>query len=326
MSQLPEFTVGGKIIPPIGLGTWQAEKGEVAKSITSAIEAGYRHIDCASNYLNEAEIGDVLADLFEKGVVKREDLFITSKLNNPYHHKEHVRGHLLKTLKDLKLDYLDLWLMHWPVAFVYVPYDKDRRGFDDSYDPDGCSGVDLSFNNGSKIDSTVSVQETWTAMEEIYTEGLVRAIGVANFSSAILHDLLTYAKVKPEVNQFELHPYLQQNELVHFCRSRNIVVEGYSPLGTPAFKEKHEPSVLEDPTLNSLAKKYGKTPAQICLRWAVQRGTIPLPKSVNPDRLRSNISVFDFSLTQEEMLLIKSIDKNFRYLRPFDWYGIPLFS
>jgi len=311
---LKEFKIGPKSLS-LGLGTWKSEKGEVEKSLVSAIDIGYRHIDGASNYLNEAEIGDALSSLFEKGVVKREDLFITSKLNNPYHHKEHVRDHLLKTLKDLKLEYLDLWLMHWPVAFAYVPYDQNRRGFADDYDP-----------NTPKIDNTVSVQETWRAMEEVYNEGLVRAIGVANFSGSILHDLLTYAKVKPAVNQVELHPYLQQTELVKYCHDNDIVVEAYSPLGTPGFKKENAPTVLEDSTLVEIGKKYGKTSAQVSLRWALQRGTIPLPKSVNPERLRQNFSVFDFSLSEEDMKKIKSIDKNYRYLQPFDWYGIPLFG
>jgi len=308
------------------LGTWQAKKGEVGKAVAHAIEkVGYRHIDGASNYMNEDEVGDVLSDLFKRGVVKREDIFVTGKLNNPYHHKEHVRPHLLKTLKDLNLEYIDLYLVHWPVAFAYVPYDENRRGYDDDYDPNGCSKVDLSKYGGSKIDRTVSVRETWEAMEALYHEGLVKAIGVSNFSGSILHDLLTYAKVKPAVLQIELHPYLQQSELVKYVQKEGILVEAYSPLGTGAFKKENEPTVLKDETLAALAKKHGKSVAQIALRWAVQRGTVPLPKSVNEDRIKENISVFDFELSQDEMEQIAKIDKNYRFLRPQDWYGIPIF-
>jgi len=317
----------GAKLPQVGLGTWQAKKGEVSAAVKHAIEvSGYRHIDCASNYLNEDEIGDTLTDLFKRGVVKREDLFLTSKLNNPYHHREHVKPHLQKTLKDLNVEYLDLWLMHWPVAFAYVPYDQEKRGFADDYDPNGCSKVDLSKYGGSRIDRTVTIRETWEAMEECYNAGLVKAIGISNFNSGLIHDLLTYAKVKPAVLQVELHPYLQQNQLVAYCQKEGIAVEGYSPLGTSGFKKENEPSVLQDSVLNEIGKKHNKSSAQVALRWAVQRGTVALPKSVNADRVTQNFQVFDFKLTDEEMESIKNIDKGYRFLRPFDWYGIPLFQ
>jgi len=305
----------GKKIPQIGLGTWNSKKGDVGAAIKYAVEhAGYRHIDCASNYLNEDEVGDTLSDLFARGVVKREDLFITSKLNNPYHHKEHVKTNLLKTLKDLNLEYLDLWLMHWPVAFEYVPYDEKIRGFPADYDA-----------NTGKLDMTVSIRETWLAMEEVYHQGLVKSIGVSNFTAILIHDLLTYATVKPSVNQVELHPYLQQGQLVSYCEKHNILVEGYSPLGTGEFKKPDEPTVLQDPLLVKLAEKHGKSVAQITLRWFVQRGLVALPKSVTPSRMKENISIFDFSLSEPEMKEIASIDRNYHFLRPQDWYGLPLF-
>jgi len=321
-----ELACCSKKLPLVALGTWQSKKGEVVSAIKAAIDAGYRHIDCASNYLNEDEVGDTLAELFQNKVVTREDIFITSKLNNPYHHKEHVKEHLLKTLKDLNLEYLDLWLMHWPVAFAYVPFDTNKRGFDSDYDPDGCSKIDLTPYGGSKIDKTVSIRETWQAMEEMKELGLVRAIGVSNFTAILIHDLLTYAKIKPAVNQVELHPYLQQPELVTYCQKQGIVVEGYSPLGTSNFKKPDEPSVLNDETIKKIAEKYNKSTAQVSLRWATQRNVVPLPKSVSPQRIKENISIFDFTLSDEDMKQMSTLDKNYHFLRPNDWYGIPLFS
>jgi len=155
---------------------------------------------------------------------------------------------------------------------------------------------------------------------------LVRSIGVCNFTGALLHDLLTYAKVKPLVNQVELHPYLQQEKLVTYCQKEGIQVEAYSPLGTTGFIKPEEPNVLSDEVLNEIGKKYGKTSAQIALKWAIQRGTCPCPKSINPNRLKENFALFDFTLTEEEMKRIQKIEKNYRFLRPFDWYGIPLFE
>jgi len=315
----------GAKIPQIGLGTWKAKIGEVGKAVKTAIECGYRHIDCASNYLNEDEIGDTITDLIKSGTVKREDLFITGKLNNPYHHKEHVRPHLLKTLKDLNIEYIDLYLIHWPVAFAYVPFDPNRRGFDDDYDPNDCKKVDLTPYGGTKIDRTVSIRETWEAMEEIQREGLARSIGVSNFSASLIHDLLTYAKIKPAVNQIELHPYLQHEKLVKYCRSQNILVEAYSPLGTSDFKGKDEPTVLEDQKLKEIGDRHGKSVAAVTLRWIVQRGLVTVPKSVNPQRIAANLHVFDFSLTDQEMKEISLLDRNYHFLRPEDWYGIPIF-
>eukprot|EP01101_Sappina_pedata_P011388 TRINITY_DN7664_c0_g1_i1.p1 TRINITY_DN7664_c0_g1~~TRINITY_DN7664_c0_g1_i1.p1 ORF type:complete len:322 (+),score=153.32 TRINITY_DN7664_c0_g1_i1:30-995(+) len=311
----------GQELPQIGLGTWQAKPGEVGKAVAHAIEhCGYRHIDCASVYLNEDEIGDTFADLFKRGVVQRKDLFITSKLYNPYHRREHVRDMCLKTLKDLGLEYLDLYLIHWPVAFKFVPYDKERRGFDKSYDPNlgNLSAAD-------KFDS-VPIRETWEAMEALVEEGLVKAIGVSNFASALIHDLLTYAKIKPAVNQVENHPYLQQGPLVKYCQSKGIVIEAYSPLGTPGVKGASEPTVLEDPILNELAKKYSRSVAQIALRWQIQRGVVALPKSVTPSRIQENFSVSDFELSQEDFDKITSIDRKYRFLNPDDWYQVPLFG
>jgi len=258
--------------------------------------------------------------------VKREELFLTSKLDNPYHHREHVRLALEKTLKDLNVKYLDLYLMHWPVAYLYVPYDQNRRGFHEGYDTIGLSEIDLSKNGGSVIDSTVSIRETWEALEECVKAGLVKAIGVSNFTAVLIHDLLTYAKIRPAVCQVELHPYLHQNLLIDFCNKRGIVVEAYSALGSGDFKKPNDPSVLADPELAKLGKKYGKSPAQIALKWATQRGTVALAKSVHPKRLVENLSIFDFELSADDMAVITKLDRDFHFLRPYEWYQIPLFG
>ncbi|XXQ39019.1 NADP-dependent oxidoreductase domain-containing protein [Plasmodiophora brassicae] len=310
----------GASLPTVGLGTWQSKEGEVRNAIKAAIAAGYRHIDCASNYMNEHEIGDALAEIFAEGHVKRSDVFITSKLNNPYHRPEHVRPHLLKTLKDLKVQQLDLWLMHWPVAFKYIPLDMNKVGRAAyASDPD-------DSGNGANIDRGVSIRDTWTAMEKCVEEGLVKAIGVSNFTCALLHDLLTYAKVKPAVNQVESHPYCQQRALLAYQQRLGIAFEAYSPLGSGGFAGKNEPRLLDDPVLHKLAKKYHVDAAKIALRWAVQRGTVVLPKSVHEERIASNIDVYDFQIEDDDMRLIATLDKNHHYLRPNDWYGIPLFT
>jgi len=263
--------------------------------------------------------------------VKREDLFIVGKLNNPYHHREHVLPHLKKTLKDLRLEYLDCWLMHWPVAFKYVPYDAEKRGFHASYDPDACSELSEVKNsptpNLAKVDHTVSIRETWEAMEECVKLGLVKQIGLSNVTTIVLHDVLTYAKINPSLIQNEMHPYLQQVSFVNYAASQGIPVMAYSPLGTPSNASWTGGDVLlQDPVINKIGKKHGKSPAQICIRWAVQRGTIVIPKSTNEARINDNFHVMDFKLDDTDLAEIKQLDKNFHYLNPEQWYKIPIFD
>jgi len=199
-------------------------------------------------------------------------------------------------------------------------------GFDEYYDPDGCSKVDLTPYGGTRIDRKVTVRETWEAMEACAKEGLVRSIGVSNFTAVLIHDLLSYATIPPAVNQIESHPYLQQADLVEYCHRMGIRVEAYSPLGTAAFKKPDDPSTLSDPLIMKLAAKYGKTPAQICLRWQLQRGVVALPKSVHQIRIKENIAVFDWQLKDEDMKAISLIDRRYHFLNPKDWYDIPIFD
>lgn len=300
---------------PVGLGTFGIPPDSVGQAISSAIHAGYRRIDCAPVYFNEDKIGDALATEIERGTISREDLFIVSKLACPFHRKEHVKIALQKTLTDLKLDYLDLYLIHWPQAFKYVPIDPTVRGYEDEQ-------IDES-DGGRLIDPTVSIHETWEALEALVDEGKVRSIGVSNFPVALLHELMTQCRIPPSVNQVESHPYLQQTKLLQYCVARGVQFQAYSPLGTPGYKEANEPNILEDPNLQRIAKSHNVSVAAVCITWALQRGTTVVAKSASARRQEENFQVLTepFKLTAEEMAEIAKLERGYRYFRPEDWWG-----
>lgn len=307
-----------QMLPKLGLGTFGITPAQITSggAIGNAIAAGYRLIDCAPVYFNEVEIGDALAEELGRpdATLKRDELFVTSKLASPFHSKEHVEPALRKTLRDLRLDYLDLYLIHWPVAFNYVPI-PDGRGWpnEDIDDSDG----------GKNIDPTVSVRETWSAMEDLVDKGLVKNIGVSNFPVALLHELLADCTIPPAVNQVELHPFLQQPRLVDYCNSMGVKVQAYSPLGTPGYKEDGEPSVLDDPVLVEMAREKGISVSQLCIAWALKRGTYLNVKSSSLEHQQNNIAALNnpVDLNDDDMTRIAALDRNFRYFRPEDWWG-----
>ena len=298
----------GAKIPKIGLGTWKSAPSVAGQSVETALQAGYRHIDGAAIYRNEKEIGQTYQNVFSTGQIKRDEVFITSKLWNTHHARADVLPALKQTLADLHLDYLDLYLMHWGVA---VPNTADAEPLD---------------KNGILVTAPVSVRETWEAMEDLLKTGLVKAIGVSNFTGPMLVDLLSYAKILPAVNQVELHPYNSQQKLIQFCQYKNIAVMAYSPLGSPGTREAGEPVLLEDEQVEKIAKAHNKSAAQVLLRWAIQRQIIVIPKSDHPDRIKINLEIFDFELSQVEMDALSKLDRRFRYTNPQSWWGFPYFD
>ncbi|XP_045467297.1 aldo-keto reductase family 1 member B1-like [Harmonia axyridis] len=291
----------GKKCPILGLGTWKSQPGAVTQAVIDAIDIGYRHIDCAHIYGNEKEVGAGLKDRIDAGVIKREDIFITSKLWNSCHSSSLVEPALKKTLSNLGLDYLDLYLIHWP-------FGHKEEGTEWPRDADG-----------KLLLSDVDYVETWKAMEAVNKKGLTKSIGISNFNEDQINRLLESATVVPQTNQVECHPYLNQKKLSAFCKSKGITITAYSPLGSPdrPWAKPEEPLLLDDPKIREIADKYSKTPAQIVLRYQIQQGHIVIPKSVTKSRIRENFGVWDFELKDEDLKLIDTFDCNGR-ICPFD--------
>ncbi|MGO3791217.1 MAG: aldo/keto reductase [Enterococcus gilvus] len=254
----------GQMIPQLGLGVFKVQDADdLKRAVAEALKDGYRHFDTATIYHNEEWLGEALA----QSDVKREDLFITSKVWNSNTTYDETIAAFHESLKKLQTDYLDLYLIHWP-----------SEGYN----------------------------EKWRAMESLYNDGLIKSIGVSNFEKPHLEKLMTTATIKPTVDQIETHPYFQQKELHEYLKSLDIVHEAWGPLG------QGKSNVLEDPVLTKIAEDHNKTVAQVILRWHLQRDIIVIPKSVHEERIAQNIDVFDFTLTEEEMSMIASIDKNQR--------------
>ncbi|TCP28725.1 diketogulonate reductase-like aldo/keto reductase [Scopulibacillus darangshiensis] len=254
----------GVNMPWLGLGVWKmANDEEVMTAVKGALGAGYRSIDTAAVYKNEEGVGKAI----KQSDVPRDDIFLTTKVWNSDQGYDSTLEAFEASCQRLGVDYLDLYLVHWPVEGKY--------------------------------------KETWRALEKLYTDGKVRAVGVCNFHTHHLKDLLAESKIKPMVNQVECHPLLNQKELHDFCRAEGIQLEAWSPLG--------QGHLLEDPTIKDIASKYGKTPAQAIIRWDLQRGIVTIPKSSNPNRIGQNGDVFDFELSKEDMDHIDALNKNERY-------------
>jgi diketogulonate reductase-like aldo/keto reductase len=259
----------------------------VKQAVIESIKAGYRHIDCAWIYGNQNEIGEAISEVIFQGLVKREDLWITSKLWNDFHNAKSVEPHCVDSLNQLKLDYLDLYLMHWPVTGIENEVLKP------------------------------SVEETWVEMEKLVQKGLVKSIGVSNFSAKKLEDIKRYATIFPAVNQVELHPLLRQNGLLSACAKLGVHVTAYSPLGSSDSEtifSHNGASLLSHETIVEVAKEVGKSTAQVCIRWALQRGTSVIPKSSKSERIVENFDVTSWNLSEEQFAKISTIEPQTRLL------------
>lgn len=288
---------------PLGLGTWKIPLEKTESVVYDAIKCGIRHIDCACDYGNEGEVGQGISRAIRDGVCTRNDLWITSKLWNTYHAKEHVNPAIQKSLAMMQLDYFDLYLIHFPISLKFVP-------FESRYPPGWFYQSDVQKPTRSTPRNIevihVPLSETWSAMETLVAEGKTRYIGVSNFNVQLLSDLLSYCKIRPFANQIELHPHLAQPSLVHWCQSQYIEIIAYSPFGSPGYVELNMDlnlgkSVFQDEFIIGLGRKYNKTPAQIILRWHTQRNTFPIFKTSSKERIMENCDIFDFSLTFEEV-------------------------
>lgn len=290
------------------------------QAVLDAIDAGYRHVDGAHVYSNEAEVGDAVNEKIAEGVIKRfsirkiyriyfaiivfvcvfgrSDIFLTSKLWNTDHHPDNVRSALLKTLENLNTPYLDLYLIHFPVALKH-------------------GGALFPVGDDGKLEfEDVDYVDTWRELERAVDDGLVRSIGVSNFNKEQTERILNASRIRPAVSQVELHPYLSQQKLVNYLQSEGIVVTGYSPLGSPdrPTKKSSDPPLLEHAVLQELAEKYKKSTAQILIRYQLDRGLVVIPKSVTKSRIVSNFNVFDFELNAEDLEKINGFNLNHRFV------------
>jgi 2,5-diketo-D-gluconate reductase A len=265
---IPDITLNnGRTIPQFGFGTFLIEPEDTIDAVSVALEAGYRHIDTAQMYGNEKEVGEAI----KKSGLDRSEVFVTSKLSNAAHLPDDARLAFEISLEALGFDYLDLFLIHWPLPTKY--------------------GGDFV--------------STWETLEEFYRDGQARSIGVSNFQPQHLRRLQAESSITPAVNQIEVHPYLTQDELRAACAERQIAVEPWSPIGRG--------QVLGDPTIGAIARKVSKTPAQVVLRWHIERGDIVFPKSVTPARIKENIAIFDFELSGEDVEAISALDRGQRF-------------
>jgi len=288
----------GDHIPMIGLGTWKSKPGEVKNAVLWAIEEGYRHIDCAAIYQNEGEVGEALAEAFAKGLVTREELFVTSKLWNNAHKKADVLPAIEQSLNDLQLDYVDLYLIHWPIAF------KAGVGFPDKRE---------DFYTYEEV----PLSETWKGMQDLKIKGLAKHIGVSNFNQEKLKMIMEVGGQGPEMLQVELQPYLPQKDLVNFCRENGILITAYSPLGSPdsrGDRHKNDPILLTDPIVNEIATKHNASPGQILIAWSIARDIAVIPKSVNRKRIKENLAAKKIKLKDQDLMELNDIGISHRFV------------
>ncbi|KEF59182.1 oxidoreductase [Exophiala aquamarina CBS 119918] len=308
--------------PLVGFGLWKVPSEKAADIVYQAIKVGYRLFDGAYDYQNEKEAGEGIKRAIAEGIVKREDIFVTTKLWNNYHRRDHALQ-MAKVQNDAwGLGYIDLYLIHFPVALEFVDPETIRY-------PAWWMDKDHKIIKTSKI----PIHETWGALEEAVDAGIARSIGISNAQAQTLYDILTYARHPVSSLQIEHHPYLVQTELIKMAQENKIVVTAYSTFGPqsflelpPAFRERANdiPLLFEVAAVRAAANRVGKTPAQVLLRWATQRGIAVIPKSNNPDRLKQNLQVMDFALTDDELKAISALDKGLRFNDPGTYLQDPL--
>ncbi|TVP51432.1 MAG: aldo/keto reductase [Mongoliibacter sp.] len=289
----------GDQLPMIGLGTWKSKPGEVYDAVLWALSAGYRHIDCAAIYDNEKEVGKAFEKAFSDGLVKREEIFVTSKLWNNSHRFEDVIPALKNSLLELRLNYLDLYLIHWPIAFKNgVGFAQTREEF-------------FTYKD-------VPLSQTWAGMEEAHNQGLTKHIGMSNFNISKLEEVFESAEIKPEMNQIELHPFLPQKKLVEFCKSNGMLVTAYSPLGSgdraARIKKENEPSLLENDMVRAIADKHNCTVGQVLIAFSIHRDIAVIPKSTNEGRIKENLASIQVDLDADDMKALLNIGTDFRYI------------
>lgn len=285
----------GNKMPSIGLGTWNSDCKLVKQAVTTALNSGYRHIDCAKAYENESEIGEAI----NESNVPRSEIFITSKLWNTNHRPEHVETGLKSSLKNLKIEYLDMFLMHWPIAFDYQGEEETEPLDYDTFQV--------------KMDNEADYLDTWKELEQLYKTGVVKNIGVCNFNLEQMKRLIGNCEILPHVLQIEVHPFWQQDEIVDFCRTNEIAVTGYSPLGSPGYVQPHldRTQLLYSETITNIAEKHSTTAAQVMLKWGLQRGICVIPKSVTTERIVANISPDVIEFEEDDLRRIKELDRSY---------------
>ncbi|NRP90228.1 Aldo/keto reductase [Ensifer adhaerens] len=284
------LATGGKEMPAVGFGTLIPDPATTKRAVAKALSVGFRHFDCAERYRNEEAVGEAIAEAIADGTVQREDVFITTKLWNTNHRPERVKAAFEASLRRLKLDYLDAYLVHTPYAFL--PGDE----------------LDPRDENGQVIyDAGISLIETWHALEELVESGRCRAIGLSDITLDKLKEIVANARIMPAIVQVESHPYLPEWELLDYCQANGIVLLAFAPLGHAM-----EPNLLTDPVITGIADRVNKTPAQVALAWAVQRGTAFLTTSIKPLRIEENFAIS--TLPDQEMVRIRSdISTNVRF-------------
>lgn len=303
----------GYEMPQVGFGLWKVGNDTCADTVYNAIKTGYRLFDGACDYGNEKEAGEGVARAIKDGLVKREELFIVSKLWNSFHDQDKVGPIARKQLADWGLEYFDLYLIHFPVALKYV--DPAVR-YPPGWNYDGKSSVELS---------NATIQQTWTAMEQLVDDKVTRSIGISNFQGSLILDLLRYARIRPATLQIEHHPYLVQPTLIRLAKEQGIAVTAYSTFGPASFvelgwqKAADTPMLFKHEVITKISEKHKKSPAQVVLRWVTQRGIAIIPKSNTQSRLEENLNVCNFDLEESELEEISALDKGLRFNNPTDY-------